>query len=34
MPGMAKARWRWLSEVNMDFASSATRWMEVSSVEV
>ena len=32
IPGMAKARWRWLELVNMDFASSAARWMLVSSV--
>jgi len=31
---MAKARWRWLSLVNMDLASSAARWMLSSSVDM
>jgi hypothetical protein len=31
---MAKARWRWLSLVNMDLASSAARWMLSSSVDI
>lgn len=31
---MAKARCRWLSDLNIDFASSAARWMDVSSIDI